>query len=92
MVTSSARSFSFFKQVSPTALMATPPVSTKSVWESIAANQTFVLIALLIGVHVLLIVVVVSCLWKQTPKRSSLSRTFLDEQREEFKRTIQKKD
>ncbi|CUG92452.1 membrane-associated protein, putative [Bodo saltans] len=65
---------------------------SKGVWDDIAANQTFILVALLVGVHVLLIVAVVGCLWKQTPKQTQLNRAFIDDQREEFKRTIRKAD
>jgi uncharacterized membrane protein YqjE len=68
------------------------PSGTKSLWDDVAANQTFILVAILVGVHLLLIVAVVGCLWKQTPKKAQLNRAFIDDQREEFKRTIRKAD
>lgn len=77
--------------MSATAGSATGNVSG-GLWSDIAANQTFILVALLVGVHVLLIVLVLGCLWKQTPKKAQLNRAYIDDQREEFKRTIRKAD
>jgi hypothetical protein len=72
--------------------MSSQVAEPKDLWSEVAANQTFILVALLVGLHLLLVAVVLGCLWKQTPKQSQLNRAFIDDQREEFKRTIRKSD
>lgn len=67
--------------------------SSNTIWDSISNHQTFFIVALLVGVHLILLAVALACLWRQTPKDNKLAyRAFLDDQREEFKRSIQKTD
>lgn len=66
--------------------------SSSSFFGDLLNNQTFYLVAFLVIAHLLLIAALFGCLWSQTPKKSQLNKRWIDEQREEFKESIAKKD
>jgi hypothetical protein len=64
--------------------------SQRSLLDDLAHHQMFLLVALLVLAHIIILAVVFNCLWSQTPKRTPMNQRFFDEQRAEIKQMLAK--